>query len=127
MNKDKLETYREKLTDLDQLLRQRLAVAEQEDLHPGGARSSGGESNMPTHLGDHGTDQIDQDLTLGMLETVSETLEEVDAALLRIQEGTYGKCENCGARIAESRLNVLPYARYCVDCASRIQEKTPVI
>jgi RNA polymerase-binding transcription factor DksA len=127
MNKGKLEAYRETLTELDQRLRQRLAVAEQEDLHPGGGSASGGESNTPTHLGDHGTDQIDQDLTLGMLENVSETLEEVDTALLRIQEGTYGKCENCGDRIAEARLNVLPYARYCVDCASQIQEKTPVI
>lgn len=127
MKKEKQEAYRELLTELDQRLRQRLAIAEQEVLHPGGGSASGGESNAPTHQGDLGSDQIDQDLTLGMLENVSETLEEVDAALLRIQEGTYGKCENCEKRISESRLNVLPYARYCVDCASQIQEKTPVI
>ena len=127
MNEDKLQAYRQKLTELHQRLRQRLAVAEQEVLHPGGANASCGSSNSPTHQGDLGSDQIDQDLDLGMLQNVSQTLEEVDAALMRIQEGTFGKCEECGTVISEQRLNVLPYARHCVECASKLQEKQPVI
>jgi DnaK suppressor protein len=48
-----------------------------------------------------------------------ETLEEVDAALAKIDGGTYGTCEQCGKEIAPARLEAKPGARYCIDCASK--------
>lgn len=45
-------------------------------------------------------------------------LVEIDAALIRVEAGTYGVCENCGAEIAEARLEALPAARLCIACAS---------
>lgn len=48
-----------------------------------------------------------------------EALSEVQRALEKIDEGTYGICERCGQPIAEARLEVMPAARYCINCASK--------
>lgn len=52
-----------------------------------------------------------------------EKLELIDEALERLEEGTYGVCENCGTKIAESRLKVMPFARHCVPCKSKIEKE----
>ena len=51
--------------------------------------------------------------------TLKETLDDVDAALARFDDGTYGMCESCGSEIAEARLEAMPAARQCMDCASQ--------
>jgi RNA polymerase-binding transcription factor DksA len=48
-----------------------------------------------------------------------ETLADVERALQKIDEGTYGTCERCGQAIAEARLEAMPAARYCINCASK--------
>lgn len=50
---------------------------------------------------------------------LGEQLEEVDDALGKLRDGTYGRCESCGGEIAEARLEAMPTARLCIDCASR--------
>lgn len=50
---------------------------------------------------------------------LQETLDEVEAALTKIENGTYGTCEQCGKEIAPARLEAKPGARLCIDCASR--------
>ena len=52
-----------------------------------------------------------------------EKLVLIDEALERIEDGTYGTCEDCGAKIAEGRVKVMPFARYCVACQSRIEKE----
>jgi DnaK suppressor protein len=52
---------------------------------------------------------------------------EIDAALRRIMEGTYGVCEGCGARIATERLRAVPATRFCVDCAREQERARPVV
>ena len=51
--------------------------------------------------------------------TLRETLTEVEHALSKVSEGTFGVCENCGNPIAEPRLEAMPAARFCMDCASK--------
>jgi len=51
--------------------------------------------------------------------TLRETLHEIDAALEKFDNGTYGVCESCGEAIAEARLEAMPAARLCITCASR--------
>jgi len=51
--------------------------------------------------------------------SIQEALADVDRALLKLDEGTYGRCESCGAEISEPRLEAMPATRYCIDCASR--------
>jgi RNA polymerase-binding transcription factor DksA len=50
---------------------------------------------------------------------LAETLRDVEAALSRLEEGTYGACELCGKPIGEARLEAMPAARRCIDCAAK--------
>lgn len=58
-------------------------------------------------------------LAFATLEQGQKTLAEVEAALHRMDRGTYGVCESCGEDIPEARLRALPWARYCLKCAER--------
>jgi RNA polymerase-binding transcription factor DksA len=76
---------------------------------------------VPTHIADLGTDSFEQQFTLGLLENNEQTLEEVAAALERIEQGSFGRCEECQKTIPHARLEALPYARYCIACARKLQ------
>ena len=65
-----------------------------------------------------GSDIHAQDLDLQLLEVEDATLREVLDALKRIEEGDYGRCENCASWIAKERLLAIPYARLCIRCES---------
>ena len=72
-------------------------------------------SSMDQHQADAGTELFDRERDLGILEAVEGELAEVERALTRIDEGTYGVCEACGKQIADERLEAQPYARLCVE------------
>lgn len=55
---------------------------------------------------------------LGLVESLKRSLEEIDEALARIGDGTYGTCANCGKEIGEARLEFRPSSVYCVECAA---------
>ena len=71
-------------------------------------------SSMDQHQADVGTELFDRERDLGILEAVEGELAEVERALVRIDEGTYGTCEACGKQIGDDRLEAQPYARLCV-------------
>jgi RNA polymerase-binding transcription factor len=77
-----------------------------------GELAEGGTDN---HLGDTATALHDRELDEGLEEGAQQTLGEIDAALRRIDEGTYGICEACGKPIAPERLAAIPWARRCID------------
>lgn len=77
-----------------------------------GELAEGGTDN---HMADTATAMYDRELDEGLEEGAKETLVEIDAALRRIEDGTYGICENCGKPIGEDRLAALPWARLCID------------
>lgn len=77
-----------------------------------GELAEGGTDN---HLGDTASAMVDREVDEGLEEGAKETLAEIDAALQRIEDGTYGICEVCGKPIGEERLRALPWARLCID------------
>lgn len=81
--------------------------------------SSGDLSSMPIHMADLGTDNFEQEFTLSLMEHDEDILEKVEAALERIEDGVYGSCVECEAKIPKTRLNVLPYTPHCVKCAGK--------
>ncbi|MEO5633243.1 TraR/DksA C4-type zinc finger protein [Gaiella sp.] len=84
----------------------------------------GGEINSPAgdqHIADHATDLVDRELDHSLGENAENVVAEIDAALARIDEGTYGVCAKCGASIPEERLDAVPYAILCLD-DKRLQE-----
>jgi len=66
--------------------------------------------------GDWSIVDVAEDLNLRKLTLHKQTLNKIEEALRKIDEGTYGICEDCGAEIPEERLKVIPFAIYCVDC-----------
>jgi len=75
-------------------------------------------SNMPLHMADAGSDTYEIDNTLGLMDSERRILSEIDDALSRIENRTYGICEGAGERIPKKRLQAIPWARYCVQCAA---------
>lgn len=71
------------------------------------------------HLADDATDAFEQTVGVALSRKIETTLEEVTRALAKLDNGTYGLCEACGARIDRARLEALPHARHCMDCQSR--------
>ena len=71
-------------------------------------------SNVPFHMADAGSDNFEMENTLGLMDEEVKLLEEIDAALGRIEKKTYGICEGSGEPIPKSRLEAIPWARYCV-------------
>ena len=74
-------------------------------------------SNMPLHMADAGSDAYEIDNTLGLMDSERRILSEIDEALGRIENGSYGICEGAGERIPKKRLEAIPWARYCIQCA----------
>ena len=59
---------------------------------------------------------IQEEIEFALIQMKAETLNKIDAALRRLEEGTYGDCFDCGREIAEARLRALPFAVRCKDC-----------
>ncbi len=78
---------------------------------------------MPSDMADVGTDAFEQELAVDLLGNEKEVLEQIEAALERIEDGSYGRCERCGRKIANARLEAIPYAALCVRCASRAENR----
>ncbi len=84
-----------------------------------GTDAAGDLSTLPMHLADLGTDSFEQDITLGLMENESDELHEIEEALDRIKDGSFGLCENCKKKIPRERLKAIPYTRLCVNCKKK--------
>lgn len=116
-----IKSYRQRLLALKKRHGGVLSQLEEEALRPVGGEASGGLSDVPVHPADLGTDNYDEEVTLGLLENEDQILAEVIEALERIERGTFGRCEECQQEISRERLDALPYARYCLRCARKLQ------
>ncbi len=110
----------------DLLLQERHRVqAAIDNLHeenPGSITDETGEDAVyDNHLADTATVTYDRELDYTLEENSEHVLSEVDAALRRIDDGTYGVCTNCGNPIAPERLEARPWATLCIDC-QRLRE-----
>ena len=118
MKKDDMKMYRERLVAIRARLRGDVNNMANAGLHKRRSEANGDLSSMPIHMADIGSDNFEQEFTLQLMQSEEGTLNLIEVALERIEEGTYGECEACGVRIPKARLNALPYATTCVKCAS---------
>jgi DnaK suppressor protein len=80
-------------------------------------------SSIDQHPADIGSETFEREKDLSILEQVESELADVEHALRRLEDGTYGICEACGQPIDEARLEALPAARFCLkDQAAAEQE-----
>lgn len=74
-------------------------------------------------LVDQAGDERDRELSLLLTGRDKEKLLAINEALEKLKEGTYGICEECGDKIGQGRLKVMPLAKYCVNCQSKIERE----
>jgi DnaK suppressor protein len=116
-----LEGYRDILNRMRRELAGRVHDLEEEAL-----KSSGGNlSNMPLHMADVGTDTFDQDFNIGMAQAERGIVQEIDEALKRIADRTYGMCMLTGKPIPKGRLAAMPWAKYTVEAARQVEKSRP--
>jgi len=122
MKKADIKTYKERLLALRARLRGDVSQMADAALNRNRTDATGDLSSMPIHMADLGTDNFEQEFTLSLMQNEGDTLERIEAALQRIEEGNYGLCEECGVRIPKTRLNAIPFASLCVKCASELEK-----
>ena len=118
MDAEKLAHYREILTR--QLRQQTEMVREnQSDALEMAAADDGVKD-----VADMSVQDVSQEIEYRLSERASQTVADIDQALLRIDEGSYGVCARCGRDIPERRLEALPTARYDAECQTLIEQAT---
>jgi DnaK suppressor protein len=109
-----LEAERDRLSEELEAIEEHLPEVEQVSVD-----ASGG---YDEDLADVASDAFEREKGMAIENSVQEMLEQVEEALGRIEEGTYGVCEVCGQPIHPDRLRALPYARLCIDCKAREEQ-----
>ncbi|GAB6165694.1 TraR/DksA family transcriptional regulator [Thermostilla marina] len=121
MTKAGYQQFRDKLLELRARVRAQVDNLADSALNRNGESASVG-SNMPIHMADLGSDNFEQEFDLTLAESEGEVLRQIDEALERIEQGTYGVCAECGCKIPKVRLNAIPYTAHCVQCAEKLEE-----
>jgi len=114
-----LEHYRDLLLE-----KRRELVGDMHSMEGEALRTTGGSnlSTLPMHMADLGTDNYEQDFTLGLVEKERNLLREINDALAKIQNGSFGLCEGTGKPISKPRLEAQPWARFSIEHARQMEK-----
>ena len=107
------ERFRKRLED--ERARAAAALAYVRSENEGSLSDEVDESALDNHLAETATATVDREVDYTLEENEVRMLAAIDAALARIDDGTYGRCERCGQGIEEDRLEALPWATLCID------------
>jgi RNA polymerase-binding transcription factor DksA len=120
MKKSEAKEFKNSLLGLRARLRGDVSAMADAALRKPRSEASGDLSSMPIHMADVGTDAFEQEFTLSLMEHEGDALEQIESALVRIEDGLYGVCVECEGKIPKARLEVLPHTPYCVKCAEKL-------
>ena len=116
MKKNDMLEFKDKLHSIRARLRGDVTAMAQVALRKSGMEGSDS-TGMPIHMAELGSDNFEQEFTLSLMETEEDTLGSIEAALERIDEGSFGRCVQCEGSIPKARLNAIPYTPVCIKCA----------
>ncbi len=114
--KEELKFFRAQLQKQLDLIQGNLDALAGDNLKRSPIEASGDISAHSTHMADQGTDNFDRELALNLASSRQESLYDIEDAIRRIDEGSYGACESCGGAIERPRLKALPFAKKCMTC-----------
>jgi RNA polymerase-binding transcription factor DksA len=120
--KEKLKYY-ESILIKENENSQKLINQLSEDYKKGSKDSSGDLSGYTFHQADLGSDTHEQEKTAYLLETEYQKVKLISQAIKRIKDKTFGLCELCGCHINDERLNIIPYAKVCVQCQTKEEKR----
>jgi len=115
------EHFRDALLDERKRVEHALATLREE--HPGSLDEEVEEiaATSDNHLAETATATLGREIDYTLGENSGEVLAQIDAALTRIEDGTYGTCRSCGSEIPSGRLEATPWASLCIDCRRRAE------
>ena len=123
LNKDQIKQLRQLLiTERAKLAEEIKQIARDASTSPRDA--SGDLSAYTVHLADMAADTYDRELSMNIASSEQETLYQIDDALKRLDDGSYGVCQQCNQPIAMSRLKAVPYASMCIECQRSKEKKS---
>ena len=117
-----LERFKKILQEIRVKIAGDLKHLEGDSLNTNQRDAAGDLSGYSFHMADMATDNFDREFTLGLASNEQQSLNMIDAAIRRIDEGTYGICEECKKSISQKRLLALPHAPLCIKC-QELEEK----
>ena len=123
LNKKQCEDFKKRILQLKEEIIAEIKHIADDTLKKSQKEASGDISGYTYHMADVATDTYDREFSLGIASNEREILYELDDALKRIEEGTYGICEDCKTMIAKKRLVAVPYARLCVKCQVKKEKR----
>jgi len=121
MKKAEMKAFKEQLLALRARLRGDVTAMANAALRKTRSEANGDLSSMPIHMADIGSDNYEQEFTLSLMQTDELTLDSIEAAIEKIEDGVFGECEECGGQISKARLNAIPYAPLCIKCAQKLE------
>jgi len=124
LTKEQLKQFRQLLiTERAKFANEIRSIAQETSKSPRDA--SGDLSGYTVHMADMSADTYDREMTTNMLSNEQEILYQIDDALKRLDDGSFGLCQQCNQPIAMSRLKAVPYASHCINCQrTKEQQKT---
>lgn len=123
MEAKQIEVCKEKLLKLRaEHLKERQEM-EKENLHNSLRDISGNLSGYSQHMAETAADSFEREKNIKLLSSVTHMMQEIDNALHKMEDGSYGLCESCGKEISFMRLEALPYTQFCINCKKDIEKK----
>ncbi|MFH1857182.1 MAG: TraR/DksA family transcriptional regulator [Candidatus Omnitrophota bacterium] len=119
MNKEELKKYREKLVTIKNTVQGNIKHIGKDSFGTSQKEASGDLSSYTLHMADMASDSYERDLAFDLVANEQELIYKIEESLMRIDEGTFGKCQSCGKKISKARLNIVPYAAFCVPCKQK--------
>ncbi|MEX0675736.1 MAG: TraR/DksA family transcriptional regulator [Pirellulales bacterium] len=121
MKKAEMKVYKELLLALRARLRGDVTAMADAALRKTRSEANGDLSSMPIHMADIGSDNYEQEFTLSLMQSDEVTLDWIETAIEKIEDGVFGACEECSSPISKVRLNAIPYTALCIKCAQKLE------
>ncbi len=121
--KKELEYFKKLILKMKEKILDEIKHISEDTLKKSQKDASGDISGYTYHMADVATDTYDREFSLGLASNERQSLYELDEAVKKIEEGTFGVCEECKSLIAKTRLKAVPFARLCVKCQERKEKR----
>ena len=123
MKESSIKKYEALLLKKKKEMLQEMGIVGEAHVNATPKESSGDLSSHAYHMADQGTDQMDREMAFMRASKSGRLIYHIDEALLRLNDGSYGKCSECDKAISAARLEAVPHARLCIKCKSK-EEKS---
>jgi RNA polymerase-binding protein DksA len=122
-NKKELEYFKKLILKIKEKILDEIKHISEDTLKKSQKDAAGDISGYTYHMADVATDTYDREFSLGLASNERRSLYELDDALKKIEEGTFGICEECKSLITKTRLKAVPFARLCVKCQEKKEKR----